>query len=136
MIGAYCTPDDEILDAVVLVRPTGAIAGYGIAGTRVRLTLWLCLCEHRLAGLDERRVGDGINRARTTRRPTDARRNVPVPAGWLARSAGIAAAASASLLLVTSPALAVDVPTRADVQRARSRRSGALLGRLGEPPER
>ena len=34
-----------------------------------------------------------------------------------ARLAGIAAAASASLLLFASPALAIDVPTRADVQR-------------------
>ena len=38
-----------------------------------------------------------------------------------ARSAGIAAAAWASLSLVTSPALAVDDPTRADVQRTLER---------------
>jgi D-alanyl-D-alanine carboxypeptidase len=37
--------------------------------------------------------------------------------GRSARSAGVAAAALASLLLVASPALAVDVPSRADVQR-------------------
>jgi D-alanyl-D-alanine carboxypeptidase len=41
--------------------------------------------------------------------------------GRRARSAGIAAAAWASLSLVTSQALAVDVPTRADVQRALER---------------
>jgi D-alanyl-D-alanine carboxypeptidase len=38
-----------------------------------------------------------------------------------AGSVGVAAAALASLLLVTSPALAVDVPTRADVQRVLER---------------
>ena len=41
--------------------------------------------------------------------------------GRLSGSAGIAAAAWASLSLVTSPALAVDVPTRADVQRTLER---------------
>jgi D-alanyl-D-alanine carboxypeptidase len=41
--------------------------------------------------------------------------------GRRAGSAGVAVAASVSLLLVTSPALAVDGPTRADVQRALER---------------
>jgi D-alanyl-D-alanine carboxypeptidase len=41
--------------------------------------------------------------------------------GRLSGSAGVAAAAWASLLLVAAPALAVDVPTRADVQRTLER---------------
>jgi D-alanyl-D-alanine carboxypeptidase len=41
--------------------------------------------------------------------------------GRLSGRAGVAVAALASLFLVTAPALAVDVPTRADVQRALER---------------
>ena len=48
-----------------------------------------------------------------------------------ARCAGIAATALASLLLVASPALAVDVPTRADVQRTLS---GLWMGALPASP--
>lgn len=46
---------------------------------------------------------------------------LPFRRGRLARSAGIAAAAAGSLLLVTSPALAANVPSRADFQRALQR---------------
>jgi D-alanyl-D-alanine carboxypeptidase len=46
---------------------------------------------------------------------------LPLGRGRRAGSAGVAVAASVSLLLVASPALAVDGPTRADVQRALER---------------
>src|SRR3712207_652948 len=58
--------------------------------------------------------------ARRFGRPTHGVR-LPFRRGRLTLSAGLAAAGSASLLLVASPALAVDVPTRADVQRALER---------------
>jgi D-alanyl-D-alanine carboxypeptidase len=64
-------------------------------------------------------VGSQGHARRAGRRTHDGR--LLLRRGRRARSAGIAAAAWASLSLVTSPALAVDVPTRADVQRTLER---------------